>query len=173
MSIGIDLFPYGLAVAGTDIDSNYVRLGIVGIPPRTNESIIWDEPHTLRDSRPGEYISLTNAWSEFMKKTDADDNKDDGSTKINYKNFDGNTESKPSSDVIADAVKGNLQLSGEKVVFTIENNLNEFKQDTLLKVLKYQVPGVELLWRPVAIALDFLNLVQLFQIFLKEIRQWQ
>ena len=157
MSIGIDLFPYGLAVAGTDIDSNYVRLGIVGIPPRTNESIIWDEPHALRDSNQGEYISLTNAWSEFMKKTEVEDNIDDGSTKINYINFDGNTESKPSSDVIADAVKGNLQLSGEKVVFTIDNNLNEFKQDTLLKVLKYQVPGVELLWRPVAIALDFLN----------------
>ena len=65
MFLGIDLFPYGLACSVTGSDSNYnsVRLGIVGIPPRTNESIIWDEPHALRDSRQGKYISLTNAWS--------------------------------------------------------------------------------------------------------------
>ena len=159
MFLGIDLFPYGLACSVTGSDSNYnsVRLGIIGIPPRKNESIIWDEPNALRDSRQGKYISLTNAWSEFMKKTDTDDNKDDGSTKFDYLNYDGNTESKPSADVIAEAVKGNIPSSAEKVVFTIDNNLNEFKQDTLLKFLKYQVPGVELLWRPVAIALDFLN----------------
>ena len=92
-----------------------------------------------------------------MKKDEIDSNIDDGSNKIKFLNYDGNYESKPSADIIADAVKGIIPPSAEKVVYTIENNLNEFKQDTLLKVLKSQVPGVELLWRPVAIALDFLN----------------
>lgn len=160
MFLGIDLFPYGLACSEIDSDSNYksdVRLGIIGIPPRKNESIIWDEPNAVRDSRQGEYISLTNAWSEFMKKNEGDKNNDDGSNKIKYLNYDGNYERKPSTDLIADAIKGNINASYEKVVYTIDNNLNEFKQDTLLKSLKKQIPNIELLWRPVAIALDFLN----------------
>jgi hypothetical protein len=159
MSVGIDLFPYGLAFSVTDSESNYstVKQGIIGIPPRINESTIWNESNALRDSRQGKYISLTNAWSEFMGKNEADKNKDDGSNKIKYLNYDGNSESKPSADLIADALKGNIPASYERVVYTIDNNLNEFKQDTLLKSLRNQILNIELLWRPVAIALDFLN----------------
>jgi len=159
MSVGIDLFPYGLAVSVTDSDSNSstFKQGIIGIPPRINESTIWNEPNALRDSRQGKYISLTNAWSEFMKKDEVDNNKDDGSNKIKYLNYNGNPESKPSADLIADALKGNIPVAYERLVYTIDNNLNELKQDTLLKSLRDQILNVELLWRPVAIALDFLN----------------
>ena len=154
MSVGIDLFPYALVVSVTDSDSNSstFKQGIIGIPPRINESTIWNEPNALRDSRQGKYISLTNAWSEFMKKDEVDNNKDDGSNKIKYLNYNGNPESKPSADLIADALKGNIPVAYERLVYTIDNNLNELKQDTLLKSLRDQILNVELLWRPVAIA---------------------
>ena len=92
-----------------------------------------------------------------MKKDEVNNNKDDGSNKIKYLNYDGNSESKSPADLIAEALKANIHANYEKVVYTIDNNLNELKQNTLIKSLRNQIPNVELLWRPVAIALDFLN----------------
>lgn len=158
MSIGIDLFPFGLSCLGSGNQSDYksVKHGIIGIPPRINEPILWNEPHALRDSAQGQSISLTNAWSKFMEET-GDVRKDDDSTKIHYLNYTRDRISKSSAEIIADAVKSNVPISNEKTVYTIDNNLNEFKQDTLLKALKNEVSGIELLWRPVAVAMDYLN----------------
>ena len=106
MSIGIDLFPFGLSCLGSGNQSDYksVKHGIIGIPPRINEPILWNEPHALRDSAQGQSISLTNAWSKFMKATGDVWKKDDDSTKIHYLDYNRDKISKSSAEIIADAV---------------------------------------------------------------------
>jgi len=154
MAFGIDIIADGLISAGVGSHSEWKMTahGIVGVIPRQNEPIIWDNPRALRSSTPGPYISLTDAWSEFMIS-------ERGDSKCGWDNSEGYSDDPKAVNLIAEAIKQNIPKSDlENTAIAIDNTMNEFQQDSLLKAFKYLgFTKVELLWRPIAICLYFLN----------------
>lgn len=154
MSFGIDIFSDGLISSGGGEHNDWQKIkhGIIGLTPRRNEPFIWNNPRALRASKQGPYISLTDAWTEFMIS-------ERGESKCSWTNFEGYSDEPPAVNLIADAIKQNIPQSNlEKTAIAIDNTMNEFQQDSLLKGFKYLgFTKVELLWRPIAICLYILN----------------
>lgn len=156
MAFGIDIIADGLISAGIGSHTGWemTRHGIVGVIPRQNEPFVWDNPRALRSSIPGPYISLTDAWSEFMIS-------ERGDSKCGWDNSAGYSDEPKAVNLIAEAIKQNIPKSDlENTAIAIDNTMNEFQQDSLLRGFKYLgFTKVELLWRPVAICLYILNQV--------------
>ncbi len=154
MAFGIDIIADGLISTGVGIHSGWemTGYGIVGLIPRQNEPLIWDNPRAIRSSKFGPYISLTDAWSEFMIS-------ERGDSKYSWDNSEGYSDEPQAVNLIVDAIKQNIPLSTlENTAIAIDNTMNEFQQDSLLKGFKYfGFTKLELLWRPVAICLYILN----------------
>ena len=154
MPFGIDIFSDGMTCAGSGEHANcqWKDYGIIGLTPRQNEPIIWNNPRALRSSKQGPYLSLTDIWSQFMLNGRGD-------ARYSWQRFDGLADELPAVNLIADAIKQNIPQSElRNTVIAIENNLNEFQQDALLKGLKMSgFTKAELLWRPIAICLYILN----------------
>ena len=154
MSFGIDIFSDGLISSGGGEHNDWQKIehGIIGLIPRQNEPIIWNNPRAYRRSKQGPYISLTDAWFEFMIS-------ERGESKCSWNNFEGYSDEPPAVNLIADAIKQNIPQSDlENTAIAIDNTLNEFQQDSLLKGFKnLGFTKVELLWRPIAICLHILN----------------
>lgn len=156
MALGIDIFSDGMTCSGSGehTQSRWENYGIIGLTPRRNEPFIWNNPRALRRSTQGPYISMTQAWSEFMSDKD-------GEAKCEWLTSNGYSDKLPAENLIAEAIRQNIPQSGlTKTVISIDNNLNEFQQDALIKGLRFNgFTRAELLWRPVAIALYHLNSV--------------
>ena len=154
MAFGIDIIADGLISTGVGSHTGWkmTRHGIVGVIPRQNEPIIWDNPRALRSSTPGPYISLTDAWYEFMIS-------EWGESKCSWNNSEGYSDDPKAVNLIAEAIKQNIPKSDlENTAIAIDNTMNEFQQDSLLKGFKYLgFTKVELLWRPIAICLYILK----------------
>ena len=156
MALGIDIFSDGMTCSGSGehTQSRWENYGIIGLTPRRNEPFIWNNPRALRRSTQGPYISMTQAWSEFMADKD-------GEAKCEWPTTNGYTDKLPAENLIAEAIRQNVPQSEQtKTVISIDNTLNEFQQDALIKGLRFNgFTRAELLWRPVAIALHHLNSV--------------
>ena len=168
MALGIDIFSDGMTCSGSGehTQSHWENYGIIGLTPRRNEPFIWNNPRALRKSTQGPYISMTQAWSEFMADKD-------GEAKCEWPTTNGYTDKLPAENLIAEAIRQNIPQSElTKTVISIDNTLNEFQQDALIKGLRFNgFIRAELLWRPVAIALHHLNSVGRDQF--KEAVKWK
>jgi hypothetical protein len=156
MAFGIDIIADGLISAGVGTHTGWemTNHGIIGLIPRQNEPLIWNNPRAIRSSTLGPYISLTDAWSKFMIS-------ERGESKCSWNNSEGYSDEPPAVNLIADAIKQNIPISTlENTAIAIDNTMNEFQQDSLLRGFKYLgFTKVELLWRPIAICLYILNQV--------------
>jgi len=137
-----------------------VEYGVTGIPPRINEPFVWNNPNTFRRSIPGPFVSLTEAWVQANDKSkDMHKNINYSLAKCTWKKPDDLKEERSATDLIAEAISQTFSRSPKiKAVLAVDNSLHEFLQDSLLRSLRYaQFVDIELLWRPICIALYFLN----------------
>lgn len=156
MAIGIDIVADVLRYSERLEDDSFKhdeKYGTLGLVPRLNEPLIWNNPRALRVSRPGPYIPLSDVWKEFLINSD-------GRANWVLKNLKGNKENRPASNLIIDSIKQNFSKVKEKrTVLSIDNTLDEFQQEALIKSMRLGgIVKSELLWRPVAIALHHLKI---------------
>ncbi len=152
MAIGIDLNGDILRFAigeSQDYKTGFIA-GIQGVLPRKNEAIVWNNPKALRHSNPGSQISLGTLWKQFLSDPDS---------RFHWETEFGILQEAPVVKAIADAIVQNLpNCRTSKTIFTVSNLLHEMAQDRLLSAMKNAgIANVELLWRPVAIALTELS----------------
>ena len=152
MVIGIDLngdiLRYTIGEGSEPITGSI--MGIQGILPRKNESIIWNNPKALRHTFLGEQISLGSLWLQFQSDPDSI---------FQWNTEDGTKLEAPVVQLIADAVTQNLPMcKTSKMVFTVSNLFSEVAQDRLIGSMRNAgIANFELLWRPIAIALTDLS----------------
>ncbi len=127
------------------------RFGVAGVPPRIpRESFVWDRPDAARSSRPREVVPLASAWAALADSAPAD---------FKWK-YDGGVEgSRFLTDFVGEALLQNVPLMRQmKAVVAVDNRLAEEQQDLLLQSLGAAgASDVELLWRPIALALAFMD----------------
>ena len=157
MAFGIDITSDCMVCSGSG-DHDKVQkeyYGIVGLAPRTNEPFIWDNPLALRTSNQGPYLSLTDVWSNFMNSDPRNAHKVQGE----WTNYDGTEYKESAGNLIPQAIAQNIGKSLlSKTIITIDNYLNESHQDAMLRGLQHNdFAYAELLWRPIAIALHYLD----------------
>jgi len=156
VAIGIDIVADVLRCSEkleNDSFKHHEKYGTLGLVPRLNEPLIWNNPRALRISRPGPYIPLSDVWNEFLINSD-------GRANWEWESLEGYQEKRPASNLIIDSVKQNFsKVKERRTVLSIENTLDEFQQEALIKSLRLGgIAKSELLWRPVAIALHHLKL---------------
>ena len=116
MALGIDIFSDGMTCSGSGehTQSHWENYGIIGLTPRRNEPFIWNNPRALRRSTQGPYISMTQAWSEFMADKD-------GEAKCEWPTTNGYTDKLPAENLIAEAIRQNIPQSElTKTVISID-----------------------------------------------------
>lgn len=163
MPIGIEIASDVMRCSGSGEKNNFSQTdyGIIGVIPRTKEPFIWNNPYALRNSSPGPYISLTDAWIELQNKSkEMLKHNQYMPAKCRWQQPDGFADERLATDLIIDAISQNIpQSRTDKTIFAIENTLHEFQQESLLKSLcSGGFVDIELLWRPVCIALHYLKL---------------
>ena len=101
MPIGIDISSDVIFSYDSENDKGDGVYGSLGIIPRKNEDFIWDNPRASRRSRLGPYISLFDAYSNFMENQQ-------GQGICKWKSDNGDNQNQRSSDLICKAVKANV-----------------------------------------------------------------
>lgn len=125
--------------------------GIAGIPPRIpRESFVWNRPRAARSSRPRVVVSLASIWSALR---DAEP----GTFQWQYDA--GAQGNRTLTDMIGEALVQNVSLMRQaKTVVAVDNLLSEVQQELLLQSLSAAgASDIELLWRPIALVLAYLN----------------
>lgn len=163
MPFGIEIVSDVIRCAGSgDYKKfNWIDYGILGVIPRSNEPFVWNNPNTLRSSTPGAYISLTDAWVELQKKSLVMSQQEHYEiAKCSWLRAGERLDERPAADLIVDALSQNIPKSRMvKSILAVDNTFHEFQQEALLKSLHLGgFTDVELIWRPVCIALHHLNL---------------
>ena len=93
-------------------------------------------------------ISFHNAWHHLM-------NEDNTAFRFQV---EGQLLTKPWDALIAEAFRSLIRSSDGKTAIAVDNALGEDRQDQLLSIASSgHLTNVDLLWRPVAITLDFLD----------------
>ncbi len=150
MALGIDSGSI-LRVAG---ESGAQSLfGARGVPPcRNHESnFVWRDKRVQRQTEQKDIVSFEEAWANFICAGDAF-----------VWDLEGQHLSSPWDVLVADAFQQLIPSAGGKIAIANDNSFSEKAQDKLLSIcLRAHLLNVDLLWRPVAIALDFLNTNQL------------
>lgn len=152
MYIGIDISGDALRFDGIFDEQKICvnEYGVTGIPPRKSETFVWNRRRTVRWSRPTETFSMAEAWQGFLNKT--------GAT-FHWQYENGSTGQIQMINMVAEAISQNLPESkATKTVVAIDNYLSENHQENLLNALRSEgMADRELLWRPVALTLAFLE----------------
>lgn len=129
------------------------RFAVVGVPPRlARESFAWDSVKTARSSGVRNAATLADAWSLFAK---------DEKSVFEWQYESGALGQRAISDLIGECLVHTVHGSrSTKAVVAVDNTLPEDRQEALLQSLSTAGAGdVELLWRPVAIVLAYLESV--------------
>ncbi len=152
MATGIDLTPYALRIsidtASSVNSSSYY--GIQGVVPQWNEPIVWTDSQVTRGSAPGSFISVMDAWCSFNQNYHS---------QIEYsKASDPDPISMTTAEVVIASIKAHMASNSEEfTTVAVDNTMPEFQQSALLKTMGQSGFGRrELLWRPIALALDHL-----------------
>ncbi len=152
MPFGVEIVSGIIRTSGNGDEKHTGRLdyGVVGLIPKHNESFVWDNPKALRDSGKGEFLSITKLWNDFLK---------DQNAVASWTDSDGIDHTELTPRFIAEAIKQLVPLAeSRKTIIPIDNSMSEFHQETLLKSFRnVGFINVELLWRPICLALDHLN----------------
>ena len=150
MIYGIEIVPDCMNGSCLNKDKifTFSKYGVVGIPPLGNEPIIWNDSKAIKGSLQNSYLSLNDIYKRFMlnDKSIAD-----------YQNI--LREMVPNENLIAQGISQNYTNSKtSKTIFTVDNYTSESQQESLLKGFKVNgFTDIQLLWRPVALALYILK----------------
>ena len=119
MAFGIDITSDCMVCSGSGDHDKVQReyYGIVGLPPRTNEPFIWDNPLALRTSNQGPYLSLTDVWYNFMNS----DPRNAHNVQGEWTNYDGTEYKESAGNLIPQAIAQNIEKSLlSKTILTID-----------------------------------------------------
>jgi len=147
MALGIDP---GSVLRVSNEKEGRSLFGAQGVPPcRSHESnFIWDDNRVQRQTQQASSVQFEKAWASVVASE-----KEGLSWSAN-----GQPMSKPWDLILADALHQLVPGSKGKIAIAVDNSLDEKKQDALLSLCsRAHLLNVDLLWRPVAITLDFLN----------------
>lgn len=147
MALGIDPGSI-LRVVGENREKTL--FGAQGVPPcRNHEShFIWSDKRVCRQTEQVKSVQFEQAWAEVMKPDDST---------FSW-SLSGQEMRKSWDLVVAEALHQLIPHSKGKIAIAVDNSLNEKKQDALLSLCsRAHLLSIDLLWRPVAIALDFLS----------------
>lgn len=124
--------------------------GAVGLPPcRSHDSgFIWNRKRIFRETSRKYMVGFEDAWFGALNP--------DAET---YQWSSNGTELTRSWDlIVSDSLSQLIPANNGKSAIAIDNSLSEDQQDSLLSVCsRAHLTNVDLLWRPVAILLDFLR----------------
>ena len=154
MAIGVDISGDALRHSVCDGEQSIdgaTRYGICGIPPRIHrERFLWNVPRAARTTTQSRVLQLMEAWRAYSLE-------DNATFTWPYDNGSEGNRSMP--DLVAEALCQNLpQCKGSQCIVTIGNLIQEKRQETLLNALASAgVTDAMLLWRPIALALTFLE----------------
>ncbi len=129
--------------------SSNCKYSVYGVPPQHhNEKFIWNNSSASRSSKQLTFYSLEKAWENLGSNVDP----------FKWKLVDGEETCWP-RDAIGEAVKQNIPDNiTSTLALAIPNHLEESGQDMLLRGLgNAGVAQAKLIWRPIAIALHWLN----------------
>jgi len=153
MHLGIDVsgdaVRYEGLVAGHK--THGTLFGVVGLAPRlAKETFVWNRRRAIRSSAPAVLLSLAQAWRDFIDQ--------EGSV-FTWLYESGASGQALMVNLISDGLVQNLPASASaKTVIAIDNYLPESRQEALISSLSGAgITDIELLWRPVALALSFLD----------------
>ena len=153
MHIGIDISGDALRhqglVAGQELFGT--SFGVIGIPPRlAKESFVWNRLRAIRSSKPSKTLALTEAWRDFI---------DNENSAFTWPYESGDTGQALMVNLVSDGLVQNLpESTSAKTVVAIDNYMPEGLQEALILSLSSSgIVDIELLWRPVALALSFLD----------------
>jgi hypothetical protein len=128
-------------------------LGVVGLPSRIpRESFVWNQPKAARSSRPPTVVSLATSWFALHESD---------SETFSWRYDSGTEGNRTLTDMIGEALVQNVPtITTCKTVIAVDNLLDEAQQELLLQSLSGAgVSDVELLWRPIAMVLAYLERV--------------
>jgi len=154
MALGIDISGDALRHSIYEGDQHLdgeVRYGISGIPPRIHrERFLWNSPRAVRLTGQGKALPLMKAWRAFSCEDNAS---------FTWKHDSGSEGYRSMPDLVAEALCQNLPMAKEtQCVVTVGNLFPEKRQETLLNAMAGAgLTDVKLLWRPIALALSFLE----------------
>jgi len=153
MPLGIEIVSDVIRIleSGEENQIDYINYGVVGLVPKRNEPFVWDNPKAIRDSGGSNNLSVTQLWNNFLEDYEA-------TTTWNDLANISHTETSPR--FIADAV---VQIASKatsvRSIIPIDNTMSAFHQQALLNAFRSKgCINVELLWRPICIALDHLKM---------------
>ena len=154
MALGIDISADALRHSvcdGYQLTDGVIRYGVSGLPPRIHrERFLWDNPKAARFTAAGRALPLMEAWKAFACKDNA----------FYTWDYDGGSEGYSGmAELVAEAISQNLPVvKGVQSVVTVGNLLPENRQEALLNAMVGAgMTNVKLLWRPIALALIFLE----------------
>ena len=147
MSLGIDPGTVLRFADDQHLESCY---GAQGAPPcRLHENdYVWSRNRIARQTSRDGIIAFEQAWSGLH-----------GPSRENKSARDGGLEQSQFSDrIVAEALRQLAPSHTGKVALAVDNSLSEDLQDTILGICSHaHFSNVDLLWRPVAILLDYLD----------------
>lgn len=153
MHLGVDISGDAIRYQGL-VENQVIRgteLAVIGVPPRlAKESFVWNRPRAVRSSQPEKVLALGEAWSYFIDQEDSS---------FIWSYDSGAIGQALMVNMLSDGLVQNLPATtSAKTVIAIDNFLPESRQELLLSSLaRAGIANVELLWRPVALALSFIG----------------
>ena len=147
MALGIDPATTLRLAHAKEIQSLFGARGIA--PCRTHTSgFVWSNKRVQHQTAYEGVVSFEQAWSFYLS---------DKGGAFTYE-VEGQQLSKPWDAMIAEAFQRLIKTTSGKTAIAVDNSFTEDQQDQLLSVSsRGYLSNVDLLWRPVAIALDFLE----------------
>jgi len=121
-----------------------------GIAPCRNHApdFIWSNKRVQHQTSYEGVVCFEQAWSSYLSEED---------TTFTYKIEDQEL-SKPWDAVVAEAFQRLIKPAPGKTAIAVDNSFSEDQQDQLLSLSsRGYLSNVDLIWRPVAITLDFLD----------------
>ncbi|MCD6475577.1 MAG: hypothetical protein J7K85_04840 [Anaerolineaceae bacterium] len=147
MAVGIDP---GCTLQFVYEDEVKVCHGATGIPPsrKQDKDFIWSTKRVFRQTTHSDVASFEKVWLNLFHPD---------KPAFSWKN-NGIEQSRDWDLMASDALNQIIPQQGGKIALAIDNSLSEDQQDKLLSVCtRARLSNVDLLWRPIAIALDFLR----------------
>ena len=147
MALGIDPVTTLRLADEKEVLSLFDARGIA--PCRTHApNFIWSNKRVQHQTSYEGIISFEQAWSSYLSKND----------NIFTYTVEGQKLSKPWDAMIAEAFQSLIKRTSMKTAIAVDNAFSEKQQGKLLSISsRGYLSNVDLIWRPVAIILDFLD----------------
>ena len=147
MALGIDL---ASTLRLAEKSGVYSLFEARGIAPCRNHApdFIWSNKRVQHQTSYEGVISFEKAWSSYLSGND---------TTFTYE-VEGQELNKPWDSVVVESFQKLIKPVLGKTAIAVDNSFSEAQQDQLLSLSSQgHLSNVDLIWRPVAIALDFLE----------------